>query len=169
MNKKPKQKQPPTNRKKTLSRLMAIQIFYQHEFFNREGKLEEIKANLIENYSLDSDQQTTSYQKQIDENLLNILVSGLALEIAEIDAAISEFLKSDWSLDKIENLTLQILRVATFELKNLPETPAKVVIGEYVDIAASFFDNKHLSFINATLDALAKKLRPAKIDDKNIV
>jgi len=141
---------------------MAVQIFYQHEFFNRERKLEEIKEELIENYLLDSRHQTTSYRKEIDESFLNILVTGLSLEIATIDAEISEFLKGDWSLDQLEDVTLQILRVAAFELKNLADIPAKVVIGEYVDIAASFFDSKRLSFVNATLDALAKKFRAAE-------
>ena len=143
---------------------MAVQIFYQHEFFNRERKLEEIKEELIENYLLDSRHQTTSYRKEIDESFLNILVTGLSLEIATIDAEISEFLKGDWSLDQLEDVTLQILRVAAFELKNLADIPAKVVIGEYVDIAASFFDSKRLSFVNATLDALAKKFRAAEFE-----
>ena len=164
MSKKPKAKRAPTNYKKTLSRLMAVQIFYQHEFFNRERKLEEIKEELIENYLLDSRHQTTSYRKEIDESFLNILVTGLSLEIATIDAEISEFLKGDWSLDQLEDVTLQILRVAAFELKNLADIPAKVVIGEYVDIAASFFDSKRLSFVNATLDALAKKFRAAEFE-----
>ena len=39
MSKKPK----ALNYKKALSRLMAVQIFYQYDFFNRERKLEEIK------------------------------------------------------------------------------------------------------------------------------
>ncbi|MBP7710427.1 MAG: transcription antitermination factor NusB [Rickettsiales bacterium] len=164
MNKKPRQKRAPTNHKKTLSRLMAVQIFYQHEFFNRERKLEEIKEELIENYLLDSQRQTTSYRKEIDESFLNVLVTGLSLEIATIDAEISEFLKGDWSLDQLEDVTLQILRVAAFELKNLSDIPAKVVIGEYVDIAASFFDSKRLTFVNATLDALAKKFRTAEFE-----
>jgi transcription antitermination protein NusB len=143
---------------------MAVQIFYQHEFFNRERKLEEIKEELIENYLLDSQHQTTSYRKEIDESFLNILVTGLSLEINTIDAEISEFLKGDWSLDKLEDVTLQILRVAAFELKNLSDIPAKVVIGEYVDIAASFFDNKRLTFVNATLDALARKFRATEFE-----
>ncbi len=152
-------KRTPTNHKKALSRLMAIQIFYQFDFFNRERKLSEIKEEIIENYLLDSERETKSYRKEIDENFLNNLIAKLEANIAEIDAEISEFLKGDWSLEKLEDVSLQILRVATSEIKFLPEIPAKVIVGEYVDIAASFFDAKKLKFINATLDALAKKFR----------
>jgi transcription antitermination protein NusB len=159
MNQKPKSKRGQTNHKKILSRLMAVQIFYQYYFFNKERKLDEIKNDLVENYLLDSDRETQSYRDEIDENFLNLLVLGVETQIEKIDEEISKFLKGDWSLEKLEDVSLQILRLATFELKFLIDVPAKVVIGEYVDIAASFFSDKHLSFINATIDALAKNLR----------
>lgn len=162
MSKKTHKKRAATNHKKTLSRLMAAQIFFQFDFFNRERKLDEIKEELIENYLLDPERETSSYQKEIDENFLNNLLVGLAADVKRIDSEISEFLKGDWSLDKLEDVSLQILRLAAFELKSLPEIPAKVVIGEYVDIAASFFDSKHLAFVNAALDGLAKKFRLAE-------
>ena len=160
MSKKPK----ALNYKKALSRLMAVQIFYQYDFFNRERKLEEIKEELIENYLLDPELETSSFRKEIDESFLNNLILGLSLDGEKLDAEITEFLKGDWSLDKLEDVSLQILRLAVFELKFLPAIPAKVVVGEYVDIAASFFDKKRLTFINATLDALAKKFRAAEFE-----
>ena len=162
MQKKQKTKNTPTNRKRTLSRLMAIQIFYQYDFLNRERKPQEIKKDIIENYTLDSEEDISSYREKIDEIFLDNLITGFELDAEKIDAGISEFLKGDWSMDKIDDVTRQILRFSTFELKFMLDIPARVVIDEYVDIAASFEDMKKTTFVNATLDALAKKFRAAE-------
>ncbi len=161
-----KQKSAPnhkkTNHKKILSRLMAVQILYQFYFFKEEKSLEEIKGDLVENYLLDPEREIKSYRDEIDENFLNLLLLGFKTEGEKIDLEISKFLKGDWKLDNLESISSQILRLATFELKYMIDVPAKVAIKEYVDIAASFFSDKHLSFINATIDAIAKNLRQSE-------
>ena len=159
MTKKQKTKNAPINLKKSLSRLMAIQIFYQSDFLSNETSLNEIKENLINNYILDSEEEPTSYRQKIDEVFLNNLINGVALDLKQIDEEISQFLKGSWSLEKLDGVALQILRFGAFELKFLSEIPAKVIIGEYVDISASFFDKKKTSFFNATLQNLAQKFR----------
>lgn len=145
-----------TNRKKTLSRLMAIQIFYQNDFLKNEKDLEEIKHDVIENYLLDSEENISSYRKKIDEEFLNNLVAGLDLGSFDINSEIAQFLKEGYKLEKLDGVLRQILRLGTFELK-YTETAPKVVVSEYTDIAASFFDEGKVKFVNATLDAISKK------------
>jgi N utilization substance protein B len=53
----------------------------------------------------------------------------------------------------------QILRLAAFELKFLKDVPVKTVIGEYLEITASFFDEKKISFANGVLESVARKFR----------
>ena len=53
-----------------------------------------------------------------------------------------------------------ILRAALYELKGRADVPARVVITEYVDIAAAFFGPEESGMINAVLDALARDARP---------
>ncbi len=156
---KNKEKNKPQNRKKSLSRLIAIQSLYQHEFNNHQGNLNNIIQNLIENYTLDEEKSLISYRKKIDDSFLNSLIGSFELDREKTDNEISVFLKGDWTIDKIDILAKQVLRLGTVELKYFTEIPTKVILDEYVDIAASFFDNKKLSFINATLDSLAKVIR----------
>jgi N utilization substance protein B len=40
--------------------------------------------------------------------------------------------------------------------------PARVVVTEYVDIAAAFFGPDECGMINAVLDTLAREIRPAE-------
>jgi N utilization substance protein B len=159
MQKKIKTKKVNSNQKRSLSRLMAIQIFYQHNFFGNEKNLDEIKNDVIENYLIDSDENLSSYREKIDSEFLENLLSGIAFDGIKIDTEISEFLKDGWTLAKLDDVTLQILRLGAFELKSMLDAPLKVIINEYVDIAASFFDSKKITFINATLENLAKKFR----------
>lgn len=159
MSNKSKTNKASPNHKRSLSRLMAIQIFYQHNFFGDEKKLHEIKEDVIENYVLDHEESISSYREKIDETFLNNLIAGLELDSKKIDEEISELLKTGWSIEKLDDLVLQILRLGAFELKFMHDTPLKVVIDEYVDITASFFDDKKITFINAALENLAKKFR----------
>jgi len=141
--------------RKSLSRLMAVQIFYQHNFFNDNEDLEKIKNDLIENYALQEHEAISSYREKIDEDLLAALVQGLSLYGKKIDDEIKNFLGEK----QIDDLTTQILRLAAFELKFMEQIPTNVVIDEYVGIAASFFDKQKVTFVNALLDAMSKKLR----------
>lgn len=149
----------PVNRRRTLSRLMAIQLSYQYDFLEDQKELEEMKDDMIENYTLDSEDNTKSYRKEIDESFLNNLITGLTHHYDETDGEIANFLKESWNLESLDDVLLQILRCGTFELKNFQDIPAKVIIDEYVDITASFFDDKKITFANAVLDGLGKHFR----------
>lgn len=159
MNKKQPAKRYNSTVKKSLSRLMATQIFYQHDFLQSDKKLEEIKNDVIENYALDFEENISSYREKIDEEFLNNLVFGLETCGLDINSEIALFLKEGYKFENLDGVLREILRLGTFELKYMKMAP-KIVVSEYTDIAASFFDSKKVTFVNATLDALAKKFRP---------
>lgn len=146
------------NRKKSLSRLMAIQIFYQYNFLAKEKNITEIKQDLIENYIIDCDEEVSSYRDKIDEDFLNNLITGISLN-NNLDNEIQPFLKDGFTLEKTDQVLQQILKLGTFELKFMLDIPYKVVIDEYVDITAAFFDEKRTTFVNGILESLAKKFR----------
>jgi N utilization substance protein B len=152
-------RKPAQRRKRSLSRLMAIQIFYQYGFFNGEKTLSEIQKDVIENYTLDDEKNIDSYRDKIDEVFLDSLLAAAIGDVKIIDSDISEFLKDGKDFEKTDEVVKEILRLGAFELKFMNDIPAKVIIDEYVDIAASFFDNRRVTFVNATLDNLAKKFR----------
>lgn len=151
-------------RKRTLSRLMAIQIFYQFEFYEKSVEIETVKEDLIDNYVLDQKDSVSSFRKKIDINLLNSLLTGITLTCPEIDHDVSGFLKDGWDLDKLPDIMLYILRFGAFELKFMRDIPLKVVLDEYVDIAACFFEPKKVTFANGALENLAKEYRPEEFE-----
>ena len=151
-------KQKNKNRKRTLSRLIAVQVFYQYDYHLEKKSYEEIKKDLIENYILNSDDEISSYQNEIDAIFLDKLIAAPQMFV-EIDQELSAFLQKGWSLGSVDKVILQILRLAVFELQMLKDIPPKVVVDEYVGIAASFFDHKKVTFVNAILDKFLDKLK----------
>lgn len=147
------------NRKRTLSRLMAIQSFYQYEFDKESQTLEQAKEHLIDNYLIEQDDDIKSFRKKIDHNLLESLLAGIELNLQELDDKIAEFLSGQWSLESLPDIMLYILRFGSFELRYMKDVPLKVVIDEYVAIGASFFEDKKVTFLNGILNNLAKSYR----------
>ena len=75
----------------------------------------------------------------------------------EIDRYIESNSKS-WSLNRIANVDLSILRLAVFELL-YTDTPTNIVCDEAVEIAKTFSSEKSSSFINGVLGGVIKEIK----------
>ena len=90
------------------------------------------------------------------------VVSGVLRDQLAIDRGLDDTLAKGWPLRRVEALMRAILRAASYELRNRRDVPARVVVTEYVDVAAAFFGSDESGMINAVLDALARETRPAE-------
>jgi N utilization substance protein B len=143
-------------RKRTLTRLVAVQILFQFYFFNEEKNIDEIKNELIQNYVLTENEEEKSCADKIDNIFLDRLIALTLESVGEIDIKISSFLKN--KTEELPSIILQILRLGASELMFLKEVPPNVAINEYVNIAGSFFDKKQLSFVNSVLENIKPAL-----------
>jgi N utilization substance protein B len=92
--------------------------------------------------------------------------TGYAEEIVEAAtrqrATIEDLIRSagsQWRIDRMAPLDLQVLRVGVAELLAArPDVPAPVSIDEAVEIAKAFGGESSGSFINGVLDAVARRL-----------
>jgi N utilization substance protein B len=96
---------------------------------------------------------------QADVPLFSKIVRGAAKDSEAIDAAISGHLSANWSMERLDPVLRALLRAAAAELWGGTDTPARVVINEYMDIAHGFFDGEEPRFANGVLDALARQMR----------
>jgi transcription antitermination protein NusB len=90
------------------------------------------------------------------------VVSGVLRDQLPIDRGLDDALAKGWPLRRVEALMRAILRAAFYELRGRPDVPARVVVTEYVDVAAAFFGPEESGMINAVLDALARQTRPSE-------
>src|SRR5579875_77712 len=84
------------------------------------------------------------------DEFLSTLVFGVVEHEQEVDKLISENLEK-WSLDRLAIVDRNLLRLAVFELKFLPETPENVVFDEAIEIAKKYGDDQSSKFINGVL------------------
>ncbi|MEW6040489.1 MAG: transcription antitermination factor NusB [Elusimicrobiota bacterium] len=85
------------------------------------------------------------------------LFNGAVGDLNEIDLHISEC-SENWVLERMAAVDRNILRIGTFELLQMKETPVKVIIDEAIEIAKKYSKEDSGKFVNGILDRL-KDLR----------
>lgn len=91
----------------------------------------------------------------IDRTFAERLARGAASELAELDPII-EAATEHWRLSRLAVVDRLILRLATWELRREPDTPAAVIINEALELARRFSTEDAVRFINGVLDNVAR-------------
>ena len=145
--------------RRAAARLAAAQALYQMEVTGKGVAeiLVEFEAHWI------GKEVEGELYKDAEIAFFRDIVAGVQKDQFAIDQGVDATLASGWPLKRVEALIRAILRAAYYELRSRPDVPAKVVIIEYVDIAAAFFGPEESGMINAVLDALARQSRPHEL------
>lgn len=147
--------------RKSAARLAAVQALYQidHSASTSDSVHEQfLRYRLGDSFDIDGEVRP-------NKNLFSEIVRGVAGRQKEIDAVISGFLTEKWSFDRLEFILRAILRAGVYELKARTNTPARVVITEYVDVAHAFYGDQEPGLVNGLLDRIAHTLRPNEFVD----
>jgi N utilization substance protein B len=83
------------------------------------------------------------------------LVTGTGENVEAIDEALRGAAEN-WSLERMNAVDRNILRLAAYEIMFRPDIPASVSINEALEIAKKFSTPDSASFINGILDRIAK-------------
>ncbi|MGE5583486.1 MAG: transcription antitermination factor NusB [Bacillota bacterium] len=86
---------------------------------------------------------------------LEQLVKGTIRNLKMIDDVIIKYAQ-DWKLDRMANTDRNILRMAIYELKFLPDIPAGVTVNEAVELAKRYGDEESGRFVNGILGNVAR-------------
>jgi transcription antitermination protein NusB len=135
------------------ARLAAVQALYQMEM-NGAGA-EEVAQEFV-------DHRFAELPVMPDADFFNAVLNGVPPHQVEIDRAIAASLSQKWRLERVDSILRAILRSGVFELVGRPDVPAKVVIDEYVAVAGAFFGGDEPGFVNAALDAIARRKRASE-------
>jgi len=90
------------------------------------------------------------------------LVDGAWRERTTIDGILADALEH-WSIGRLSRIDHNILRIAVYELLQMPEIPARVTIDEAIELAKTYGDQHSGRFVNGVLDQVANQL---KLKDK---
>ncbi|APX88870.1 transcription antitermination factor NusB [Brevirhabdus pacifica] len=95
-----------------------------------------------------------------DPVLFRRLVNDAVERQALIDQMADRALVAKWPIARIDPTLRAVFRAAGAEL-TAGDTPPKVVINEFVDVARAFFpEGKEAQFVNGVLDHMAREARP---------
>ncbi len=87
----------------------------------------------------------------------NALMRGTIERVKETDDLIAAH-AHNWRVERMAVIDRLVLRLAIYELLTEPETPAKVIINEALELARTFSGEEPVPFINGILDAVRKTL-----------
>jgi len=94
------------------------------------------------------------------------LYQGFIAERIAVDAAVDKRLEN-WTLIRLAVCDRNLLRLGAYELLYRDDTPAKVAINEYIEMAKKFgSDGKTTKLVNGVLDRIARDHRTAEIAKK---
>lgn len=145
--------------KKSESRIAAIEALYSIEISKWEKTTEEALKDITLYYK-NYGKKTNNVD--FNQKFLKTLLYKTLDNKEEIDQIIINNLSENWNYNRIGFVSRCILRIAVFEIKYTPQTPLKVIIDEYTNIAATFFDEKDIGFINGILDKIANNIGERK-------
>ena len=115
-------------------------------------------ASAFSSASIDSEDAAKSFKvKDLDEGHLTVLYAGVEHDVIDIDAEIAAQLVEGWSLDRLARIELSVLRCGAYELRSMPQIPARAVVSEYA--ALSDACGCEVGFVNAVLDRMAFNAR----------
>ncbi|WP_375173351.1 transcription antitermination factor NusB [Pseudooceanicola sp.] len=141
---------------KSASRLYAVQALFQME---HSGQTVERVIAEFEDHRFGATYEGDEMAEG-DIDLFRHTMQDAVNYQAKIDQMTDRALVAKWPIARIDPTLRALFRAAGAELVN-SDTPPKVAIKEYVDVAAAFFpEGKEARFVNAVLDHMAREAKP---------
>jgi N utilization substance protein B len=141
---------------KSASRLYAVQALFQMEATGQS--IDSIQRE-FETHRLGATYEEGEFAEG-DLDLFRKVTFEAVNNQGRIDQMTDRALVAKWPIARIDPTLRALFRAAGAELVAM-QTPPKVVIVEYVDIAGAFFpDGKEPGFVNAVIDHIAREARP---------
>ncbi|WP_299659706.1 transcription antitermination factor NusB [uncultured Ruegeria sp.] len=149
----------PANQKrlmKSAARLYAVQALFQME--QSDQTTEQVVTEFLDHRFgavYEGDEMLDG-----DIAVFRSLVDNAVNYQAPIDQMTDRALVAKWPIARIDPTLRAVFRAAGAELTQ-SDTPPKVVITEFVDVARAFFpEGKEPKFVNAVLDHMAREAQP---------
>ena len=105
----------------------------------------------------DVENQDIDFYSKADLIFLKKIIETTINNQESIDKNITQSIKKDWTIERIDPTLRAIFRAAAAEF--IIQTPPKIGISEFLEIAKSFFPNgKECKLANGVLDKLATQI-----------
>jgi N utilization substance protein B len=141
----------------SVARLAAVQALYQMDVAQTD--LNAVIEEFLQHRFRENDRDGLI---GANPHLFEEIVRGVVARQREIDPMLDGELAVGWRLKRIDSTVRAILRAGAFELIARLETPAAVVLNEYIDVAHAFYEGDEPKFVNGVLHKVAERARVPK-------
>lgn len=143
------------------ARAVALQALYQFDVQRRaasgasgaSGGRRDLESFIEES---GDDEAVTVYARR--------LLAGTLDALETIDASIARVV-ANWTMERIAPVDRCILRLALFELLEMPDVPPKVAINEAIELAKKYSTERSGAFVNGILDRIHQERKEKSTDD----
>ena len=139
-------------------RILAFQGVYSWDV--SKSPIEDIlKFSWLQKDTEGEDTQKSPTPESLEEQTFaSLIISGTVEHVQEIDELIKNHLSENWTLERINKVSLAILRTSIYQMKFQNGSQPKIVIDEAVNIAREYGLEDSYKFINAVLDKIGKEV-----------
>ena len=128
------------------ARILAFQALYSYDVGGES--LDELLAL----------KWTEEKNDQEEVDFARLVISGTINHLAEIDSLIKGHLTGKWEFDRVNKVSIAILRISVFALLYQKDTSASIIIDEAIGLSKEFGTDDSFKFINAVLDHIRREI-----------
>lgn len=129
------------------SRIIAFQALYSWDVSG------ESIENLLKFSWIDSKEKL----EESDLTFSRLLIAGTIENLEQIDKLIESHLSENWTFDRLNKVTLAILRISVYSIMFQKDIAPSIVIDEAISLSKDFGPEDSFKFINAMLDKISKE------------
>lgn len=135
------------------SRILAFQAVYSWDL-SKESIDDILSFSWLQKDSeiKDGVEKEFSESEKEEQTFASFIIKGTIDHVDEIDELIKNHLSSSWSMERLNKVTLAILRISIYEMLYQQGSVPKIVIDEAINIAKDYGPDDSFKFINAVLD-----------------
>ena len=138
------------------SRITAFQGLYSWDVGGMTEK-DVLELSWLKQSSSESEETDKAPLDEEGLAFTRMLIAGTIENVEKIDETIKAHL-TNWEFDRVNKVTIAILRMSVYSLMFTKDIDSSVVIDEAIDIAKNYGPDDSYKFVNAILDNIKKTL-----------
>lgn len=152
---------PKSLQAKSAARTLAVQALYLASYEDKWPEPDVLTGRMFAMLDDEKEAEMDEFvlpEKPHKPTFLGI-VSGAVSQMPRIDEALQAALTTRWEGERMTELQRAILRAAAYELIFHPQVAAKILLNEYANLSASFYDAHEAGLMNGLLQEVVSKVR----------
>ena len=136
-------------------RILAFQALYSWDVGG-------VKEDELLSLSWANNDKQTEVIESDNADFARLLIKGTISNINEMDEMIKSHLSASWTMERLNKVSLAVLRLSVYSLLYQKDLHPSIIIDEAIAIVKEFGQDDSFKFLNAILDTISKDISNTK-------